>query len=338
MIFLCSLYELYFNKYKLYKLEKIIYIILFLVTALRYDNGSDFRNYYEIFKNINVMDSNYLEYIFVKVVKLNNLFFNFNFNFILMSGINHIILYYGMRKVKYRFIGLFIYLNVFFLPYSFNAMRQSISMACFLIFVLYNNFWKKIISFIIAIGFHKISFYIFILYFFVEKIKPKLKISVIKKVNYLIMPIFFIGLLFSNKITLFLSNYINKLKIFIEKDFALSISGLILRIMLIGIILFYYKKLRNTKLNIYIFYVIGFLLYGILYSEYMFNTRINMFTRTLEMIIIPEILYKINSRTSKNLIFIIIILILSTVYVKEINLDVNKPYKLNYEILNGDRK
>lgn len=333
LLLILSFYEISKKKVKLFYCEKFIYIFLTIITGLRYKNGTDFKNYEEIFRNIE--NIHYLENGFTYLIKLNNNIFDYNMNFLILSILNFVLLYYGLKKVKYRFFSLFIYVNIFWIPYSFNALRQSIAMNCFLIFIQEKKTFKKLLLFFLAVSFHKISLYIFILYFIFEKLNLKLKNTLVKKLPLMTVPLFFILILSSKKIVYFLSSFIPKLYEYSLIDYDKSILGIIFRLILIAFISLFWKVFKKDKLyvSLYIFYIFGFLIYGLFYEEYMFSTRINMFIRILELILIPTIIYHIKNISNKLCFFIILVFMIGNIYYKEINYEDNSPYKINHKIL-----
>lgn len=333
LLLILSFYEISKKEIKLSYWEKFIYIFLTIITGFRYKNGTDFETYEEIFKNIE--NVHYLEKGFAYFIKLNNSIFDYNMNFLILAILNFILLYYGLKKVKYRIFSLFIYVNIFWIPYSFNGLRQSIAMNCFLIFVQEKKAFKKLLLFLIAIGFHKVSFYIFTLYFILEKLNLKIKNTLLKKLSIICIPLFFLLLFSTQKIVYFLCRFIPKLYEYSTYEYDSSILGIFLRLILIIFISYFWKIFKENNLykSLYIFYIFGFLIYGLFYEEYMFSARINMFIRILELILIPVIIYHIKNIFNKLCYFIFLVIIISSIYYKEINYKHNSPYKINHKIL-----
>jgi len=153
--------------------EKIAFLLLLLITALRYNVGGDYSNYYIIFNNIQNGELLYLnEPLFLLLNKL-IIWLDLPFNSILLIADGF--LFYTLYKIfntvekKYRFFLFFLFM------FSFDAywsnliyLRQEIAMTFFLLSIQYikkESFIKFFILIFIGSLFHNILFLFLPLYF-----------------------------------------------------------------------------------------------------------------------------------------------------------------------------
>lgn len=327
--FLLSLKEIFSKKQTKSKILLFFYFFLLtIITGIRYKNGTDYDTYSIIFNNIKSMaDYRYIEAGFRFITALTNKFFNYNYNYMVFSIINFYFLYKAVKKLKYPIFSTFIYVNIFFFPYSFNGIRQGLAMSVYA-FIIFGKFDKlsRIIYYILGILFHKIMITIFILTEIIKKIKIRIDLK-------LGLTIFTSFILFSKYFVLFASKFIPKLRgfILVHSHHVLSINGIILRIILLSLISYFlYSNDMDRKMrNIYKIYVMGFLFYGLFINQYLFSTRINMFFRILELYLIPEVFYKIEKKRNKLILFLIIVGLYGGLYLKEMKNESNFPYKVN---------
>lgn len=303
----------------------IFFIFLILITGIRYFNGVDYGTYTSIFRGIGTInDYSYLEILFRIIVVFNNKFLNYNYNFIMCSILNFIFLYFALKKIKYPFLGLFVYINLFWINYSFNGIRQGIAMNIFLL-ALFSSTLNFFILGLISIGFHKISIFIF----FISKIIFMIKNIKINRITLTIISILFVA--FSEKVVYFLSFYIPKLVNYSIKYKGFSIKGLIFRVITIIIFLYFEKEIKKDYFyqKIFKLYIFSFLEYLLFFNSYMFGTRINMFFRIIEIILYSKIFCILKNKKKKLILILLLSIFWSSIYYKELISKYNSPYKIN---------
>ena len=224
--------------YKINKKFLIIFIFfLTMITGIRYFNGVDYGTYSSIFKGIkNINDYLYLEILFRLIIVFNNKILNYNYNFMTFSILNFIFLYFALKKIKYPFLGLFIYINLFWINYSFNGMRQGIAMNIFLFALLLPNIYFFILA-ILSTAIHKVSLFIFLISKIIFYVKRRIKYQ-----NFIFMMCSVLVLIFSPKIIKILRPIIYKLDMYSASYNYFNISGLFFRIISIIIFIFLKKK------------------------------------------------------------------------------------------------
>lgn len=313
--------------YKINKKFLIIFIFfLTMITGIRYFNGVDYGTYSSIFKGIkNINDYLYLEILFRLIIVFNNKILNYNYNFMTFSILNFIFLYFALKKIKYPFLGLFIYINLFWINYSFNGMRQGIAMNIFLFALLLPNIYFFILA-ILSTAIHKVSLFIFLISKIIFYVKRRIKYQ-----NFIFMMCSVLVLIFSPKIIKILRPIIYKLDMYSASYNYFNISGLFFRIISIIIFIFFEKKINKDIFykKIFNIYLFSFFEYLLLFNSYMFGTRINMFFRIIEVILYSQIFQYTKDRNKKIVLFLFLSIFWGSVYCKEIFSSDNSPYKIN---------
>lgn len=122
-------------------------VLLVLIAGLRDGTGTDTNTYVSIWRNIVSLDQalmlgytdrDYLEPGFRFFVSILKIFTESSVVFFLaMATVTLGFLYAGLRKIPQIniFLAIALYLMIFFMPYTLNAMRQAVAMSIF-IFVL----------------------------------------------------------------------------------------------------------------------------------------------------------------------------------------------------------
>jgi hypothetical protein len=314
-----SFLEIFSNKIN--KRRKIVFfiaVILAIIGGMRYGVGTDYFTYYDMFKNVD----SFSEYQHFEigfrglVIILKQIGFSPISFFTIFSFMSLIPLSLGIIKSSYYpLFSIFIYFNVFYPNYSFNAVGQAIPMGIFILLlddIAERNLRKVIVWSIIASLFHYSGILILVAYF-LSKIK----------LNYLFYLFFtFVSVIFIKFNDLYYSIFIRFLpelivtKInFYSKVFnnEVNMINLMQRILILLPFLIFYKILINTKKEKIIFriYFIGFIFYVLFSFQGMFATRVNMFFRILEIILFPIIIKKSRNKFTK-IIFISVIMVWAT--------------------------
>lgn len=201
------------SKYKIY--EKIGITILVIISALRFETGTDYLSYKQIFDNlarkIEFSDYYLLEkgYIFINKMII-YLGLNFNFLIGIISFVYIVLVYKTLKKYEYNniFLGIFIFLtsfNIYFL--SLSIIRQSLAIAISFYSIRYviEKEQKKYI-FAICLGafFHK-GILLMLPFYYIDILSGK----IISYINYFLV----ISFLFRQKILFLLQNIVEKINI-----------------------------------------------------------------------------------------------------------------------------
>jgi hypothetical protein len=338
-----------------YKIDKkIIFIVFFLLLCfltLRYGQGSDYFHYvylikalandYEwalahdvIWKIPNEIGFTYLSYFWIKL-----LHFSPEVLVAVMSGFSFLVIYKFIKKYSQRPIfSLFVFYCVFYLIYPFSAIRQSV---CLSIFVYYmapllheKKYFKYYILAALLYTIHYSSIILFILP--AVNIFKSLKVHDVFILSVICLIIGIILIFYLKPLSIIFGSV--GVKIGVYSGTRLDIFSLLLRITLfIPIIqtLNYYDEdsFGNLILRIYI---LGFLVYVLFFAFPLISSRLNVFMRYFEIILLIDYLIYITRR--KFLVsfqYTFVFLVLSVIYFKNINSFIGQgPYKNNIKVYN----
>jgi hypothetical protein len=159
-------------------------IVLIFLASIRYRTGSDYLSYVSIWNDITPFydgetGREYLEpgfRYFVSILKMftseTSIFF-FSMAFLTLA-----VLYSGLKKIEYLniYVAISLYFMIFYMPYTFNAMRQAVAMSIFiysLIYIINNDFKKVLFLSLLAASFHLTGLLILISYF-ISRVKFQL--------------------------------------------------------------------------------------------------------------------------------------------------------------------
>lgn len=322
-----------FSKTNLKKHAKLIFFFLLLMIVLRYGQGSDYFNYIYLINWLadRMEEKNYLlaftqepgfsllSYLWIKPLKLSaELLIAF------ISGLSFFLMWLFIKKYSLKPItSLLIFYTTFYLVYPYSGIRQAI---CISIFVLYlvpllqtKKYIKYFIFSILLILFHTSSVILIIIPI----------VNLLKR--YTILQIYFVSIISLGLGILFYSvlfSMLGSVGFIGEKidDYRTSSSfdfmALLLRILIFIPIMLTFKvyqrgSLKDTFLKIYI---LGFLLYLMFFSNSLISSRLNVYMRYFEAILIVDYLvYELNNKREALLHYFYIISILSVLYVKNIN-------------------
>lgn len=315
--------------------EKIfigVNILLVIIASLRHYIGTDYGTYVEIFNGIHsINDYSYLEIGFrFIIVLIKTVTHNSNWLFVVMAAISIYYLYKGIKESsKKPLVSIFIYFNIFYIGYIFNAMRQGFAMSIFLYSLKYfkaKDLKKIIILSIIASTIHSSGLYILLAY-----VLKYVKIE--KKLYPYIVGVGVILCLF-NPFEFIITNIPipvirEKFMVYSQYSENIGLVSIAQRLIILVLLIINNDKFEDEEdrsiLNIYIW---GWILYCILSFDGVITTRVNMFFRVLEVILLPNLINKIDDIKMKKLIYVFIVLwTLATLFINLRNPD-NFPYKI----------
>ena len=293
-----------------------------LISALRYNVGTDFSTYVDMYNAIKNSNINIVEGLFSFVCKIGIALGNVQYMFAIYSILTIIFIYKALEYNKDRYsISLCFFLYLFFyFATSFNLIRQALAVA--IVFYSYRyltekNLKKFIFWVLIASLAHKTALVFLPLYFIVPKNKEKIsKTQVVQVIS--IMIIIMIVLNF-DALLQYITNFnmFEKYTIYTNSVQAEN-KSLILKLFLLSIFLYFMKQLKayEGKNNIYIIlYIIGVILeFTGFFSP--FIKRIAMYF-TISDIYLISCLPKIFNKKDRNIILLAIIsyaIIFFTIY------------------------
>lgn len=337
LLFFLTLKEVTIRRYSKVPINIVFIFLLMLlsiIAGIRYGIGTDYYTYLTIFQGIDDFDDyQYLEPGFRLIITfVKNLGFSELSLFFIFALITLVFLFKGIKEnSKFPAFSIFIFTLVFYIAYVFNGVRQGIVMSIFLYLLsdIEQRNVKKVLFFsILGMTIHYSAGFILIGYFFTY-----LKIS---RKKYIILTILCIIFMATNNFWVNLVNLVSP-ELVISKivsysdDFTdeVDLIGLLQRVLILIPFIAYFpalKKLDGRFEIIFRLYFLGFIFYTFYSNNGMFATRINMFFRILEVILFPYLLgLKIN-KSVKTLIFLIIIIWATLIFVSAMRNPYNFPF------------
>lgn len=315
----------------------LIMSLLIILSGIRYQVGTDFNSYLTIFRRVESMAGNapynYLESGFkLVIIFFRGLNFPPFFLFFVFSVISYAFLGKGIiRTSKLPFLSLFVYFLVFMIGYLFNVLRQGIAMSIFIYLlpdIKEKKLFKVVMFTLIAMSMHNIGIFILIGYFIYHiSIKNGVFIGLtLSSIVYYLNSSKFIGFF----IFVLPGELQGKMVSYMERfPGSVDLTSYLLRLIIIGLFLFYFEKLEKEDgfkgiFNIYFF---GFLFYTLFSFQVQAATRINMFFRILEIVLFPYLIIISNNKVYKTIMFFIIIAIASSIFFKDLTRPANNPFQ-----------
>ncbi len=311
-----------------------IIILFIMIAGFRYEVGKDYIPYKNIFTNIqDISDYPLIEPGFkYLVLALKSLDLNYLCIFFIIGLISLLLYYKGIvLQTKYTYFAFFIFYNTYLVTAIYSGLRQGLVMGIFL--SLLNNMYKRKISHVllatvIAVSIHITGILILFAYFI-----PR-KLIIPKKV---IIAALYISLLFlffdvSKYLFDYFPSYIQMKFIDYAKGFDEKINFIrvLQRLLLILPFIYYYDLIKKShKLKYYFYiYLLGYFIYIIFSFNLAFATKINQFFRVLEIIMFPMLLELIRNKTSKIILFTLIVIWSTSILMLFIGIPENYPYKI----------
>lgn len=343
-LFFYSFYEIFmkkvYTKIRAISLGLLFSLFFGLMAGLRYGIGTDYFTYLYLFENINNLDSllyknNWVEPGFKFLIYFfNQIGFTEPLIFLSFALITLSLLFSGIKKnTKHVVFSFFVYFCVFYIGYVFNVMRQGIVMALFVYLlkdIQNRNLLKVAILTLIGMTIHYSAIFIIMAYFVYNLNLTKWRIISIISVSLILI---LINEYYSQLVFYLVPDYVSqKLKSYIEfrGHGGLSIINVSQRLFLLILFILFFDKLKLKKSNfqgLFNIYVLGFVLYAIFSIQGLFATRINMFFRILEVILIPYLIEVQGKKDMKVFIYLTIILWISAVFIRELMDPDNFPFK-----------
>lgn len=210
----------------------------------------------------------------------------------------------------YLILPLLVFYSDFFFYYNFSGIRQAIALsftALSLYYVFENKKSVALILILIASLFH-ITALIFILAFFV----PKIKMSFAKYMKFIIVVLscVLIGSLLIDRVPYLSQKFLYYSSVQEQADNIVNsyYIGVVKRLIVLVAVILVYKKFFSENKNFYIYnlYLIGFLIYVVSYLiSPEFGVRLGAYFIILDCILIARYVYASNSVTNKIVLFLV---------------------------------
>ena len=323
MYYLIGLIILFLSLFSVFKKDiknnnLLLFIIcglFFILASIRYNIGTDYPYYYSFFESVKPLSfhpnytfpSNYMEPMFMYIVAILKYLFDSPILFFSFWSLISIIFFWiGIKRESDNFIlSLFILYCIFYHHYFFNTIRQGVVMGIFIFsikYILNRETLKVILIGSISSLIHSSGLFI-ILAYFVSFISFKSRLSYILLLLTSIL-IWKSGLgeqiftTFALKFQNVIPNLYMYVKVFLYDHNMFQMTH---RILLISPLIFFYPQLSTDDkfrklFSIYFFGIIVYFSFGFFG---LFITRINMFFRILEIILIPILYERIKNRNQQ---------------------------------------
>lgn len=346
VVFLClcflSYCEFKGKTFKYLSLE-VLFCLITLVTVLRYGQGTDYFAYMDVFDKTPALTSTYNIY---EIFNLNNDFeFGFIFlisifktlklNFTVFCGVMGIItmmLFYKFIKEnsKLPITSFSIFYVFYYLVYVLSGIRQGLAIAIFVgigIDLYKRKKYKEFILLILLTATIHVSVLITLAIFVVDRLGSSYKFYAVLAVLTILIIYFNFDVAIINMMPDFLSE---KLSMYLE-DGKASLLAFVNRFTILLLVLFYSHGEKEDK-NLVLFkniYIFSFVLYLLTMKSMTISTRINLYFKIFEIILIPNVV-AILLETSKKFkavqLYGISMLIVSVLLLKTLNAFLDEGY------------
>lgn len=342
ILLLFSTDEFFFRSRK--RTGVLLAFLLLCFVLLRYGQGSDYFSYIFLFENsartfellLKTGEFRYItqeigfsaiSYLWIKIFHLSPELLNATF-----SAVSFIPVWLFIKKYSSNpIISLYFFYCTFYLIYPFSGIRQGVCLAIFVYYLIPLLYRKKYIKY------YLLSFLLFLIHFssiilFVIPIVNLVKKYNSTKILILSLISLGIGLVLYQVLFSFFSNLDmigGKVDAYTDKN-TLDIMSLLLRITIFIPVLQTYKLYERNSIKDLILkiYILGFFLYLIFMSSSLISSRINVYMRYFEIILLVDfLLYTFKRIPNRIVSFGYIIAIMSVLYVKNINSFIDQgPY------------
>lgn len=334
ILLIFSIYEFLSKSSK--KIAVVLFLLLLLFVILRYGQGSDYFSYIYYFDSsvdefdnaIRTKDFSYvsreigfsaISYLWLNVLNLSPESLTAMFSAISFIFVGLFIKKYSVRPI----MSLFFFYCTFYLIFPFSAIRQGVCLSIFLYYLIPLLYKKKYLSYFLlslvlfSIHFSSIILFIIPVVNLVKNYKPY-------QVYFIAVAALGIGIVLNHVLFSFFStlDIIGSRVDFYTQDNSFDILSLLLRIFIfIPIMLTYKIYERNSIRDLFLkIYILGFFLYLIFMTSSLISSRINVFMRYFEMILLVDlIVYVFKNIHSEVISFAYIVSIMTVLYVKNIN-------------------
>ncbi|NQV50335.1 MAG: EpsG family protein [Candidatus Marinimicrobia bacterium] len=311
--------------------------MLFVMAAIRLEIGTDYPTYNTFFENVKPFSlhpdyssgfQHYEPLFQYSTAILKHVIDSPIFFFSLWAFISLVFLWKGILDQSPNYLlSIFIYYCLIYINYTYNGIRQGVAMTIF-IFSLKYILAKKLLPVLaltlFAVLIHSSGFLILAAYFMsFTNFKNRLIIFLVLLAAFITWQIGTGEALFlfiMEKIGVVTPDIVMYVKLFLEPH---TLVQVLQRVLILIPLVWLYPRLSSDEkyrrlFSIYIWGTIIYLTFGF-FS--MFITRINMFFRVLEIILIPMLYEKIPSRSQKMVVNYLVMIwgfiVLTWVYYKE---------------------
>jgi hypothetical protein len=290
-----------------------IMITLVLLAGLRKNVGPDWGSYITFYQNVETSERLELGYAL-----LNNIFSNlsipYNFFLLFVNGFSLSLMYVFLRKNTHLvIIGALLFFSDLYLYFNLSGIRQAIaiSITCYSItYVLNRQFGKFLLTILIASSSHMTAFIFIFAYFLPKKILGFRHLFVffilVAVGGYYLQSISKLITLYTIKDATFYSEYQVKPADLLE----LYSVGIIKRVVLLGVILAFGKRIFDDSISCLFFniYLCGLAIY---IATYMISpdigVRLSSYFTIFDIVLVGRIIYVTKQKLNRMVIVTIFV-------------------------------
>lgn len=339
-----GIFEISIKKSQRKYLYFLVLLLFILFVGLKKEGGTDFLTYKEIFETLNIeqtLKSGSFEPLFTLLILITKLIGGgYAIFYLLVAIINFPLKIYIFQKLTpYLFPALLIYLVGLFFERDNDGIRQGLAIAFSYLSIpclLYNNTKKFIVINLLACLIHYSSL-IFLISYFLNKIRIKDKYVVLIIICSLFIPLLHLSLI--DLVIALIPIPIVAIKLNIYANDAIYSSslginiGMIFRIIILFLFIYYHQSLK-IKENLYYFLRNGFafgIFLALLFSNFEILAHRGAYVfRELQIFIIPVFLTIAKGKINKILILFLIFLYSTFLLMRFLNGE-NSTYYLTYD-------
>jgi hypothetical protein len=291
LVFLAGLYDL---KKPSFNIHSLLLIVIFIsIIGLRYDVGTDYFAYYDFFGRVreSYLDVNFEPGFSFLIYQL--IYFGFSAESIMLiiAFASMFFTYLGVKSnSKAIAISLMIYFCLYLIPMNFNAIGQGLSIALFLFslkYILSGDFFKVLIISLVAFSLHSSGIFILLAYAVSRlSLKQEHCIAILSGSLFLVLVNNQISSYIINSPINFIANKVSSYSNLFEGD--VSFASYLIRLFIFLPFILYYKRLSIDDRKIFSIYLLSLLLYGLLFFNGLLATRVNLFFKVLDVILLAN--------------------------------------------------
>lgn len=310
---------------------------LFILASIRYNIGTDYHVYYSFFNKVKpfnfstnfLIGYEHLEPLFRYTVSvLKNVFVSPIFYFSFWAFITLAFVWKGIKEQSKNYLlSIFIFYCIFYVNYLYNGIRQGIVMGIFLFslkYIIERKILPILVITFIATMLHTSGVFILVAYLFSKMKINRLTLILLLSASFLVWKFGFSEKLFFLAVQFFPEMLKEILIVYAHRFFEpLILQNILQRFLILIPLIFFYPQLAdNDKISkIFPIYYWGSIFYLLFGFFGLFTTRINMFFRITELIMIPILYERVKTRNQKLVVLFVIMCwcftVLSWVYFKE---------------------
>jgi hypothetical protein len=302
----------------------VIFVFSFVfVSGLRVSGGTDLPAYLELWRNIipGTLDTYRGDYsyfepgfrLFMGAVK----YFSES-NILYLASVAlliHSLNFYGFYKARIPIVfGNFIYLNIFFISYSLNAVQQAIAMAIMVSLIsrlMHSNFITGYLTSLLFVFMHKSMVLFLASSYFLRKQFSIVVLVLLLVFAFLVYYFSFFNILISQ--FAFLSGFTDFEKKITIFNFVYKIS-----VFFICVLIIRYSKPNVLDRALFVGVFLGLVLYVAFFDVAVLATRLFMFFRVFEMILIGRFFFKVKFGLKRFMFVFIVSIIYLPVFISQI--------------------